>query len=75
MVNGVLSAQRESLVTDAPFEAEFPFPHWLKTLLPLVDGQRTLQEIVGALEQEGVSRADAMFGLEKLGSFEVIRVD
>jgi len=75
MEGGTFQAQRESMVTDAPFEAEFPFPPWLKTLLTLVDGQRTLEEIVDSLGQHGVSRADALFGLKRLGNLEVIRVD
>ncbi|MBL8222440.1 MAG: hypothetical protein JNL62_24595 [Bryobacterales bacterium] len=75
MDGATFSAQRESMVTEAPFEAEFPFPPWLKTLLSLVDGQRTLEEIVVSLGQHGVSRGDAVFGLQRLGSLEVIRVD
>lgn len=75
MEGPAFGAQRESMVTEAPFEAEFPFPPWLKTLLSLVDGQRTLEEIVVSLGQHGVSRGDAVFGLQRLGSLEVIRVD
>jgi hypothetical protein len=75
MRDGKFVSGREALQVDAPWKAEFPFPMWLKTMLPLVNGERTVSEIANILREGGVKEADALFGLSLLASYEVILVD
>ncbi|MFN7939281.1 MAG: methyltransferase [Bryobacteraceae bacterium] len=69
---GEFTAGTKALVTANPFAAEFPFPAWLEVMLPLVDGERTVGQIVELMEEHAVSAANALFGLHLLWSYEVI---
>lgn len=74
--DGAFTAGRESLLVDAPFQSEFPFPPWLKSLLLLIDGVRTCQEIFAALHAaENVKQKDFFYAMKLLGGYEVILVD
>ncbi|MBL8174616.1 MAG: hypothetical protein JNK48_08100 [Bryobacterales bacterium] len=72
MREGQFQAGIESIVTERPFVADFPFPLWVKALLLLVDGECTVREMVATLEPAGVSREKVLHGLRLLGSYEVI---
>ena len=72
MWKGEFTGGTRALVIEHPFAAEFPFPAWLEVMLPLVDGQRTVAEIVSLMEGHEVSAANALFGLNLMWSYEVI---
>ena len=72
MWEGGFTSGTAALVIARPFAVEFPFPEWLRVMLTLVDGQRTVGEIVPLMKEHGVNAENALFGLKLLWGHEVI---